>query len=33
MMLPLAFLTLLGVMRLLRWAQVPITPYILAYGS
>lgn len=32
-MLPCAFLTLLGLMRLLRWAQIPITPYILAYGT
>ncbi len=32
-MLPVAFLSLLGLMRLLRWAQVPITPYVLAYGS
>jgi exosortase len=33
LMLPIAFVSLLGVMRLLRWAQIPITPYILAYGS
>ncbi len=32
-MLPVAFVSLLGVVRLLRWAQVPITPYVLAYGS
>lgn len=32
-MLPCAFLSLLGLMRLLRWAQIPITPYILSYGS
>lgn len=32
-MLPCAFLSLLGVMRLLRWAHVPITPYTLAYGN
>lgn len=32
-MLPCAFLTLLGLMKLLRWAQIPITPYVLAYGS
>jgi exosortase/archaeosortase family protein len=32
-MLPVAFVSLLGLMRLLRWAQVPITPYVLAYGS
>lgn len=32
-MLPCAFLTLLGLMRLLRWAQIPVSPYILAYGS
>jgi exosortase len=32
-MLPVAFLSLLGLMKLLRWAQVPITPYVLAYGS
>jgi exosortase len=33
LMLPCAFLALLGVMRLLRWAQIPITPYVLSYGS
>lgn len=33
LMLPFAFLGLLGLMRLLRWAQVPISPYILAYGT
>jgi exosortase len=32
-MLPCAFLVLVGVMRVLRWAQIPITPYILAYAS
>jgi exosortase len=32
-MLPVAFVSLLGLMRLLRWAHVPITPYVLAYGS
>lgn len=33
LMLPCAFFSLLGLMRLLRWAQVPITPYMLAHGS
>ena len=32
-MLPIAFMSLLGLMRLLRWAHVPIAPYILAYGN
>ncbi len=32
-MLPCSFLALLGLMRVLRWAQVPISPYILAYGT
>lgn len=32
-MLPCAFLTLLGLMRLLRWAQIPITPYVLSHGA
>lgn len=31
-MLPCAFLALLGVMRALRWAQIPVTPNVLAYG-
>lgn len=33
LMLPIAFLSLLGLMRLLRWAQIPVTTYVLAYGS
>ena len=33
LMLPLAFASLLGLMRLLRWAHVPVTPYVLAYGT
>ncbi len=32
-MLPCAFFSLLGLMRLLRWAQIPITPFILTYGA
>jgi exosortase len=32
-MLPFAFLTLTGLMRALRWARVPISPYVLSYGS
>ncbi len=32
-MLPFAFLSLLGLLRLLRWAQVPVAPYALAYGT
>jgi len=32
LMLPCAFFTLLGLMRLMRWAQIPITPYVLAHG-
>jgi exosortase len=32
-MLPCAFLTLMAVMRLVRWAQVPIAPYVLAHGA
>lgn len=32
-MLPMAFVSLLGLMRLLRWAHVPVAPYILAYGT
>ena len=31
-MLPIAFLLLLGVMRVLRWALVPVYRYTLAYG-
>jgi exosortase len=31
-MLPCAFVALLGFMRLFRWAQIPVTPYVLAYG-
>ena len=31
-MLPIAFLSLLGVLRVLRWAHVPVAPYTLAYG-
>jgi exosortase len=30
-MLPIAFLILLGIIRLLRWALVPVTVYTLAY--
>jgi exosortase len=30
-MLPVSFLLLMGVIRILRWAVVPITPYHLAY--
>jgi hypothetical protein len=26
-----AFLLLMGVVRLLRWALIPVTPYTLAY--
>jgi exosortase len=33
LMLPAAFLTLLGLLRLLRWAQTPVSPYALASGS
>jgi exosortase/archaeosortase family protein len=33
LMLPIAFLSLLGLMRLLRWAHVPVAPYTLAYGT
>lgn len=33
LMPPCAFLTLLGLMRLLRWAQVPVTHYVLAHAS
>jgi exosortase len=33
LMLPLAFLALVGAMRLLRWAEIPVTPYVLSYGS
>ncbi len=32
-MLPIAFLFLLGILRILRWAQIPVTRYVLAYGS
>lgn len=32
-MLPLSFLALLGVTRLLRWAHVPVSPYLLAHES
>jgi len=32
LMLPIAFLLLLGVFRLLRWAAVPVYRYSLAYG-
>ena len=28
-----ATLTLVGLMRMLRWAQVPVSPYSLAYGA
>ena len=33
LMLPLAFASLFAMMRLLRWVQIPITPYTLAHGS
>jgi exosortase len=33
LMLPFAFLTLVVVLRMLRWAQVPITPFVLAHGT
>lgn len=33
LMLPFAFLTLIIVLRMLRWAQVPITPFVLAHGT
>lgn len=33
LMLPFAFLTLIVVLRMLRWAQVPITPFVLAHGT
>ncbi len=32
-MLPCAFLALLGLLRLCRWAQFPVTPYVLAHGA
>ena len=32
LMLPCAYLALRGLMRLMRWAQIPITPYVLAHG-
>jgi exosortase len=32
-MLPVALLALLGILRLLRWAQLPVSPFVLAYGS
>lgn len=32
LMVPIAFLTLMAFLRALRWAQVPVTPYVLAYG-
>ena len=31
-MLPFAYLALMGLMRLLRWAQVPVTPYAHAHA-
>lgn len=31
-MLPCAFVALLALVRVLRWAQVPISPYVLAHG-
>jgi exosortase len=31
LMLPCAFFSMLGLMRLLRWSQIPITPYVLAH--
>lgn len=33
LMLPLAFLGLVGVLRLLRWAQVPVTRFTMVYGA
>lgn len=33
LMLPFAFLTLVVLLRMLRWAQVPITPFVLAHGT
>lgn len=33
LMPPCAFMTLIGLTRLLRWAQVPVTPYVHAFGS
>ena len=32
-MLPLAFLILLGIVRLMRWALIPVYRYSLAYGT
>ena len=32
-MLPIAFLILLAIIRLLRWAQVPVYRFHLAYGE
>jgi exosortase len=32
-MLPCAFFALLGLMRLLRWAQIPVTHYVLTHGA
>jgi len=33
LMLPAAFLSLLGALHLLRWAQLPVSPYALASGA
>jgi exosortase len=33
LMLPCALLCLFGLLRLLRWAQIPVTPHVLASGS
>ena len=30
---PVAFLSMLGVLRALKWARVPVTPYVLAHGG
>ena len=32
-MLPIAFLILLGIVKLLRWAMIPVTKYTLAYEA
>jgi exosortase/archaeosortase family protein len=33
LMLPLAFLVLMGIIRALRWALLPVYRYTLAYGT
>jgi exosortase len=33
LMLPIAFFSLLGILELLKWAQIPVTRFVLAYGS